>query len=113
MASAYLENPGLLVGMLWAFLLIVATGASILCIPLSFFSKSCKYAYRISRAILWGTVPLVVLYFLASVFDPPDWSGDRLLGPAISCVPAPLALVAFLISRRTNRKIRLPSGTLS
>ena len=46
-ANDYIEHPGLLLGLIWAFWLVVACGASVLCIPLAIFSKSASYAYRI------------------------------------------------------------------
>jgi hypothetical protein len=97
-ANDYLEHPGLFLGLFWAFWLVVASGASVLCIPLAFFSKSALYAYRMSRIILCGTPPLVGLYFAAKIFDPGD-SIDSLLAVTISFAPATLALVAFVKSR--------------
>src|SRR6266511_857186 len=96
-ANDYIEHPGFLLGLIWAFWLVVACGASVLCIPLAFFPKSASYAYRISRAILWGTAPLIGLYFLGDIFDPGEKLGN-LLAIIASCVPVPLALLALVVA---------------
>lgn len=97
-SNDYIEHPGLLLGLIWAFCLVVACGASVLCIPLSFSPKSASYAYRISRIILCGTPALAGLYFAAKIFDPGD-SFDSLLALTFSFAPATLALIAFVKSR--------------
>jgi hypothetical protein len=101
----YLDHPGLLFGLLWAFWMCVALGISVLCIPLAFWSKCALYTYRISRAIIWGTIPLVVLFFVGSLFDAPGGLASWLIGIAVSILPALPAMVAFVLSRR-NLKVR-------
>src|SRR6266542_4727089 len=100
--KSYIEHPGLLFGLLWAFWLYVAFGVSVLCIPVSFLTKWSAYIRRISRAVLWGTIPLVLLFLVSLPFDPQGDSAGCLLGMLVSCVPAVPALSAFLISGRKS-----------
>jgi hypothetical protein len=96
----YLEHPGLLFGLFWAFWLFVSFGVSLLCVPLSFITKLSGYVYRTTRAILWGTIPLILLFILASIYDPADSKSEWWFGLFISCLPTLLALIAFLRSRK-------------
>jgi hypothetical protein len=98
--QSYLEHPGLLFGLFWAFWLFVSFGVSIFSIPLSFISRLSNYIYRITKGILWGTIPFILLFFLASIYDPADSKSEWWFGLLISCLPTLLALVAFLISRK-------------
>jgi hypothetical protein len=96
----YLEHPGLLFGLTWAFWLFVSLGVSLLCIPLSLITKLSSYIYRITRAILWGTIPFILLFILAAIYDPADSKSEWWFGLFISCIPTLLASVAFLMSRK-------------
>ncbi len=86
-------------GLVWAISVVIALVASVLCIPLSFAPKYAPYAYRISRAVLWGTTPLLILFAVS--LDPSDEDVKVFwwLGILASCLPAVLSLIAFLTSR--------------
>jgi hypothetical protein len=105
----FFEHPGLLFGLLWAFCLCVAVGVSALSILLSFWSKCKPYTYRVSRAVFWGIGPLLLLFFLGSIFDPPDDSEGWLIGGLFSVLPVLPALACFILSRR-NLKTESKNG---
>ena len=87
------------VGVIWAVSVFIAFIASVLCILFSVASKYAPYAYRISRAVLWGTIPLLILFAVS--FDPLDEDVKAFwwLGILVSCLPAVLSLIAFMTSR--------------
>jgi|GEM_PF-5140920 hypothetical protein len=95
--------------LVWAISVFIALVASVLCIPLSFASKYAPYAYRMSRAILWGTIPLLILFALSLDLSDEDVKVFWWLGILASCLPAVLSLIAFLTSRAkissTNEKV--------
>jgi hypothetical protein len=98
---SYIEHPGLIFGLFWAFWLFVSLGASFFCVLLSFIPKLSGYAYRIARVILWAIGPYIVLFFLAAHFDPADSQIEWLIGLFVTLLPVLPASLALLLSRKS------------
>ena len=99
----YLNHPKLLFGLFWAFWLFVSFGISILCVPLSFVSRLSNYFYRATRVILWCTVPFILLFIVASIYDPANSKGEWWLGLIVTCLPSLVALIGFIKSHKSYR----------
>jgi hypothetical protein len=98
------------VGLIWIISVLIGVVISVVCIPLSFSSKCAPCVYRISRGLLWGTIPILVLF--AASFDPSDEDMKIFWWPGFlaSCLPTVLSLIAFLISREKKLSAIIPNS---
>ena len=92
LATSY---DGALQGYAWGLMLIVSVAAPFVAFALALLSRAAGSAYKVSKAALWLSGMVLVLFLLlmqAGYHDIPIFFG-------ISVAPGIMAFIAFLISR--------------
>jgi|SRR5580765_2374904 hypothetical protein len=99
LATSY---DGALQGYAWGLMLIVSVVASFIAFVLALFPRAAGFAHTVSKAAIWITGMVVVLFLLLMQAG----YHDLLIFFGISIAPGIIGFIAFMISRWQLRRTR-------